>query len=41
MVSIDEEILEQFDEHRGLVRRSAAINKLMENELKRGGGLVV
>ena len=41
MLSIDEEVLEQFDEHRGLVRRSAAINKLMQNELEHGGGLLV
>ena len=38
MVSIDEEVLNGFDEILGLVPRSAYINKLMKQETERVGG---
>lgn len=37
LVSIDEKVLDQFDEHIGLVKRSTAINQLMKKEIKDGG----
>jgi len=39
-VYIEDELLENFDTHIGIVKRSTAITKLMKNELERGGGLV-
>ena len=41
MVSIDEDVLEKFDEHIGIAKRSTAINQLMKKELEHGGGLIV
>lgn len=37
LVSIDENVLGQFDEHIGLVKRSTAINELMKQEINGGG----
>lgn len=37
LVSIDENVLNQFDEHIGLVKRSTAINQLMKREINGGG----
>ena len=36
LISIDENVLNQFDEHIGLVKRSTAINQLMKKEIKDG-----
>ena len=38
MVSIDEDVLDEFDGILGLVPRSAYINKLMKQETERVGG---
>jgi len=41
MVSIDENVLKEFDEHIGIAKRSTAITHLMKRELENGGGLIV
>lgn len=38
MVSIDEDVLDEFDKNLGLVPRSASINELMKQDNARGGG---
>jgi len=40
MISVDQDVLNRFDEHIGIVKRSTAINELMKNEVKRGGGII-
>lgn len=39
-VYIDDELLERFDEHISLVKRSTAISELMKNEMDAGGGII-
>ncbi|NOR85665.1 hypothetical protein GQ473_06115 [archaeon] len=39
-IYIDDELLERFDEHIGIVKRSTAISELMKNEMKQGGGII-
>jgi len=39
-ISIDQEVLNQFDEHIGIVKRSTAISELMKNEIENGGGII-
>lgn len=39
-IYIDEKLLERFDEHIGLVKRSTAISELMKNEMGSGGGII-
>ena len=41
MVSIDEDVLEEFDKHIGIAKRSTAITHLMKREIENGGGLIV
>ena len=39
-ISLDQDVLSKFDEHIGIVKRSTAINELMKNEIKPGGGII-
>lgn len=39
-ISLDQDVLNKFDEHIGIVKRSTAINELMKNEIKPGGGII-
>jgi len=40
MISIDQDVLTEFDEHIGIVKRSTAISELMKYEMKSGGGII-
>ena len=36
MISVDEDVLNRFDEHIGIIKRSTAISELMRIEIERG-----
>jgi len=40
-VYIEDALLDNFDKHIGIAKRSTAISQLMKRELENGGGLVV
>lgn len=40
MISVDQDVLSEFDKHIGIVKRSTAIGELMKNEMKPGSGII-
>ena len=40
MISVDQDVLNKFDRHIGIVKRSTAISELMKNEMKAGCGIL-
>ena len=40
MISVDQDVLDKFDKHIGIVKRSTAISALMKKEMKTRGGII-